>query len=96
MKISSNNWSVKNLEKTYQQISPRIKKTEQNKPAEQASNFSRLMGFKKTRELAPADILSKEEKMTLKRLFEYDTNFAFYGRSNNPRTLSGMLLDVTG
>ncbi len=96
MKISSNNWSVKHLEKAYQQVSPKVQKPDEPKSVEKYSRLSKIKGFKKSKNLIPADILSKEEKITLKRLFEYDMSFNFYGKSNAQKTLSGMLLDVTG
>ena len=96
MKISSNNWSIKNLEKTYQQVSPKIQKTEQTQPAERLRGLSKLKGFRKAKKLLPQDILSRDEKNTLKRLFEDQASFNFYGRANTPKALSGMLLDVTG
>ncbi len=96
MKISANNWSIKHLEKAYQQVSPKVQKPETTASVEKYSRLSKITGFKKTKNLVPSDILSKEEKITLKRLFEYDMSFNFYGKSNAQKALSGMLLDVTG
>ncbi|MHB2147762.1 hypothetical protein ACX8XP_01770 [Calditrichota bacterium LG25] len=96
MKISSNNWSVKNLEKTYQQVSPRVEKTQPAKTAQRLKGLSRLTAFTKSKKLLPQDILSLDEKITLKRLFEDQASFNFYGKSNRPGAISGMLLDVTG
>jgi len=96
MKISSNNWSVKDLEKAYQQVSHKVPKPDETNSVEKYSRLSKIKGVKKSKNLVPADILSKEEKITLKRLFEYDMRFNFYGKSNTQKALSGILLDVTG
>ena len=96
MKISANHLSIKSLEKTYQQISPRVQKSEEAKPNARYGKISKLKGFKKNKVMQPSDILSREEKVTLKRLFEYDRAFNFYGKANAQKALSGMLLDITG
>ncbi len=96
MKISANNWSVKSLEKTYQQVSPKVQKTQRSEASSSLPGLKAFKGLKKVKAMLPQDILSSEEKLTLKRLFEFDTSFNFYGKANRQKALSGMLLDVTG
>ncbi len=96
MRVSTNNWGLNKLEKTYQQVGPKVQKPTNTKAIDKKLSLPGLQHSKKIKTTMPEEILSNEEKITLKRLFEAETSFAFYGKANTQKITSGLLLDVTG
>ncbi|NOX88641.1 MAG: hypothetical protein GXO77_06420 [Calditrichaeota bacterium] len=96
MQISSKSLPLKSAEQAYQKISPGIQKIKSTPKTEKAADLSGFVKLKKSKAPSSQDILSAQERETLKMLFDQDSMFNFYGRSKVHQVRAGILLDVKG
>ncbi len=96
MQISNKNWTIKSVEQAYQKTTPGVKKVQKPVAKPQVTAAGRLFKSAKSAVQKPQDILTLDEKRTLKKLFTDDPLFNFYGKSSVQQVRSGMLLDVRG